>query len=383
MGEKEKKASTPNSKIQKYLSNFVDEIKQHISLGGKGGGLIGIDIGHSAIKVAQLHGSEEGKGHHLKKYASVSLSEGAIIEREVHKRDEIVEAIKEAISKADITGTEVCIGLSGENSITKKLQTAGGTIEEIEDQVVWESEHYLPFPVESAQIDIAILGENQGGGVDVIVAAAKNSLIEQFKSIVEDAGLKVKVIDLDILAVSNVVNLVVMDQFKNSDASVMILDIGAQKTNSIIYRKGILVYTKELNIGGNLITEEIQRCMGVNYQEAEDLKISSINSGGVPEEVETIIEEVSERIGEEISKIVTFYHQSISEESIANCIVTGGSSLVEKLIKKLKDLIKTEVVPLNPFNKITFDKKHIVEDDIEEITTKGVCAMGLAMRKTI
>ena len=52
----------------------------------------------------------------------------------------------------------------------------------------------------------------------------------------------------------------------------LFLILGAQKTEFIIYKNQTIVFTKEISVGGVMITEEIQRQMGVNYEEAEDFK---------------------------------------------------------------------------------------------------------------
>ena len=340
--------------------------------------LVGIDIGNSAIKVAKITGGP--KNYHVQKYASVPLSEGAIIECEIQKREEIVKAIVEAMARADIQETNVCIGMSGANTITKKLQVSDGTEEEIEDQVIWESEQYLPFDLEEVKISIYVLGENQSGGVDVVIGAAKNVAIGEIKEIVEQAGLKVKIIDLEIYALANVVEFVLADAIKGMECSWMVLDIGAQNTLAIIYRGQRIVYSKEVLMGGLFITEEIQRTMGVTYNEAEDLKSLSGKSQEFPQEVLDIVNRVLMNIFEEIKKIIDFYHNSTAGETIEKCFVTGGTLLLPMTLDYLKEVIDMEVQTLNPFEKITFNKKNIKED-IDDMALKSLVVIGLAMRR--
>ena len=340
--------------------------------------LVGIDIGNSAVKVAKITGSS--KKYHLQKYASVPLSEGAIIENEIQKKEEVVEAIIEAMTSADIKETNVCIGMSGSNTMTKKLQVSDGTEEEIEDQVIWESEQYLPFPLEEAKISIHIIGENQSGGVDVVVGAAREVAIKDIKEIVEAAGVKVKIIDLHVYALANVVEFILKDAAKDMNYSWMVLDIGAQNTLAIIYRGDRIVYSKEISSGSLLITEEIQRTMGVTYEEAEDLK--SLNKGAqeFPQEILDIINRVLQDIFDEIKKVIDFYHSSTAGETIENCFVTGGTALLPMTLDYIKEIIDIEAKVLNPFDKVTVSKKNIKED-IDEVALKCVAVIGLAMRK--
>ena len=339
--------------------------------------LVGIDIGNSAIKVAKITGGP--KKYHLQKYASLPLSEGAIIEYEIQKKDEVVEAIIEAVTAADIKDANVCIGMSGPNTITKKLQVSDGTEEEIEDQVIWESEQYLPFALEEAKISIHVIGENQSGGIDVVIGAARESSVKELKGIVEESGLKVKIVDLGIYALANVVEFVLHDEIKKMNYSWMALDIGAQNTLAIIYRGDRIVYSKEISMGGLLITEEIQRTMSVTYDEAEDLKSLNKDSQEFPQEVLDIVTRVLQNIFDEIKKVIDFYHSSTAGETIERCFATGGTLLLPMTLEYLKEVIEMEVNFLNPFDKITYSKN--IKEDMDEVALKSVVVIGLAMRR--
>ena len=135
------------------------------------------------------------------------------------------------------------IGLSGPNTVARKLQLAGGTLEEIEDQVSWEAEQYLPFPIEDSTVSFHVFGENEGGGVDILVAAAKNDVIQNFKALVEKTKLRAKIIDLNMIAATNVFEHVMKEKIDESTGgSWILLDLGAQKTQFVIYRNNAIAF---------------------------------------------------------------------------------------------------------------------------------------------
>ncbi|MDC1173810.1 type IV pilus assembly protein PilM [Bacteriovoracaceae bacterium] len=362
------------------ISNIIDSFKNMLSLGPKS--VFGIDIGLSAVKVAQIDisGSEEEPSYKLVKYASVALPEGAIIEDEIQKQEEIVEAIKEAVSTAGIKEKFACLGLTGPNTVVKHLQLPGGDEEEIEDQVLWEAEQYLPFDIENSSISFHNVGENEGGGLDVVVAAARNDIIQSFIELVEGAGFKVKIADLGMISVINAFEYIEADKFEEETDSYLVLDLGAQKTAFMIYKNGTVIFTKEINVGGVMITEEIQRQMGVNYIEAEDLKVTGDESGNLPEEILAIVDDVIEAFFSEIKKTMDFYVSSTSDESLASCFITGGSIQIPGILEGLEALLGVEVSVINPFEKMDYDSKKISEEEINDIAYRGVSVIGLAMR---
>lgn len=342
--------------------------------------VIGVDIGLSTVKVAEVIKLANGN-FKLIKYAAIALPEGSLIEDDIQKEEEIIEAIQDAFREAGISNPNVCIGLSGPNTLARKLQLPGGSLEEIEDNVMWEVEQYLPFSIEDSMVSFDVMRENEGGGVEVLVAGAKVNIVENFKDLIDKAGYRVKIVDMDLIAMTNVFEHLTDGQLETENTWLLV-DFGAQKTNFVIYKKGGIVFTKEMNIGGVIVTEEIQRQMGVNYIEAEELKIIGDENGNLPEEILEIIGDVLDAFFSEIKKTLDFYITQTSDESIQGCLVTGGTCLLPGLIDGLEELTGIEVSVLNPFERIEFDKRKFNEDDINSIAYTGVVALGLGMRSS-
>lgn len=360
------------------IQKLISDLKDKFNLGPKD--LIGVDIGQSAVKMAIVKKSGESN-YKLLNYVSTSLPEACIIEDEIQKEDEIIKAIEEGLKVLKTDRLIGCIGICGPNTIARKLQLAGGSLDEIEDQVSWEAEQYLPFPIEDSTLSFHVFGENEGGGVDVLVAAAKNDVIERFKLLVEKAKLRVKIVDLNIIAAANVFEFVLADKIEAEPGTWVLLDMGAQKTQLTLHRKNAIAFTKEINIGGAMITEEIQRQMGVNYQEAEILKTQGDAKGNLPEEVLVIVNEVKENFFQELKKTIDFYVTSSSDDNFKGCVITGGNSLIPGIAEGLESLLGIPVSVLNPFEKIDYEKKLFSDEEINKVAFTGVVAIGLAMRE--
>lgn len=355
------------------LKEQIDELLGKLSPGG----VVGIDIGSHSIKVCEVSGSP-GKVK-VDKFGVFMLSEAAIIEDEFQKPSEITEGIVEALKQANIKSKVVCIGLFGPNTMTKRLNTPEGTKEEIEDHVMWEAEQYITFGADESMIDFFILGENEGGGKDALVAAAKNELIENFTELMKPAKIQVKVVDLNVIALSNIFEEVAGDNLDEYSTGTLLLDFGAQSTKIIIYKRGGPIFTKEIPVGGGLITEEIQRQMGVSYEEAEDLKTTPDDNGNLPEEILNIINaQVDQQIAE-VRKNINFYVTQGSAEKVNYCFVTGGSSLLPGLLDKLSVVANVPVERLDIFSRVKIDEKKV--GNIEQVAAISPTVIGLAMRK--
>ena len=365
--------------INEKLEQFLEPIKDAFTIGSRR--FVGIDIGLSGVKMAEVSINSKGVVK-LLRYSYEPFSEGAIIEDEIIKEEEIRESILEAFGNLNIKNGIGAIGLAGPHVVTRKLQLAGGSDEEIDDQVSWELEQYIPFNIEDSATSYHVVGENVGGGIDVVIGAVRVDILDNFKNLFNKSGIKVKIVDTNMAAIINIFEYVIGErELLQSEGSYIILDFGAQRTEFIVYRGGSIVFCKEINMGGIVITEEIQRKMGVNYADAENIKIMGDQNGNLPEEVLTIIDDVMEVFFAEIKKTLDFYVQSTSDESFLKTYVTGGSSQIPGFLEGIEAMVETEVEILNPLNQIDYDRKHIKNDLLDYLTYTGVVAIGLAMRR--
>lgn len=341
------------------------------------GNVVGLDIGAHSIKVCELSGTS-GK-FKIERFGLFTLSEAALIEDEIQKPSEIIDGILEAMSQAGIKSKSVCLGLFGPNTMTKRLSAPEGTREEIEDHILWEAEQYITFGADDSQIDFSIIGENEGGGKDALVAAAKNDLVEGYSEVIKEAKYSVKLIDLNVIALSNVLEETLGADSEELEEGVLLLDLGAQSTKIVVYKRGGPIFTKEIPVGGSLITEEIQRQMGVSYEEAEDLKTTGDDKGNLPQEILNIINDQLDKQVSEIRKNINFYVTQGSAEKVNFCYLTGGSSLLPGIVERLREVTELEVERLDVLSKFKISTKFGGDED--HFCAISPVVLGLAMRK--
>jgi type IV pilus assembly protein PilM len=361
------------------LSSLTDQLKDLITklTSATSKQLIGLDIGVSSVKVAVMSGG--GKKFQIDSFASIDLAEAVIIEDEIQKKEDVVNAIVQAVNNLKTKTRSCCLGISGPNTMTKRLQVPEGTKEEMEDHITWESEQYIPFGVDDSEVAHQILGENEGGGSEALLVAARTDMIESYQEVAKEAKLMVKVVELKCIALSNIFEAMYAESMEElNEAGAILIDFGAQTTQVVVYRQGGPLLTKELNIGSGLITEEIQRQMGVSYDEAEDLKMNGDDSGNIPEEIVPIIDHHNKNLIEEIKKIVGYYVQP-GTERVEKIFITGGALHTLGLSEMLGSETNTEVIAMNPLESFAV-AKGIAEEQLETLSTSGVIALGLALR---
>jgi type IV pilus assembly protein PilM len=343
------------------------------------GNLIGIDIGLSSVKMCELSGS---KGRYtIEGFSIISLSEAAIIEDEIQKPEEIVGAIEMCYQRLQSKKKIVSLGIDGPNTMTKRMNVPDGSKDDIENNVLWEAEQFIPFGADESEMDYHIIGElaDEEDILDVLVVAAKIPVIEDFQNLVKLSGLNVKIVDLKSLALINSFSEAYRSDIDKHNDGVAIIDFGAQKTTIIVYKEGAPALSKEINFGGVLVTEEIQRQLGLSYAEAEEIKISGAADGQHPEDVVNIIRSHNEDMLQEIKKVLNFYISPGAQEQIYHVFITGGSSMLPNLKEDLADILELKVSRMKYTHQFNLSKFAAKNKDIIDLV--GGVALGLGMRK--
>jgi type IV pilus assembly protein PilM len=352
----------------------------------KGKLALGLDIGSTSVKMILL--KEQRKrgevGYALQSFGMKPLPPEAIVDGALMNSTAIVQAVQELMNELKIKNKEVAIGVSGHSVIIKKIQMPRMSQEELEESIQWEAEQYIPFDVKDVNIDTQILdsGANDATGqMDVLLVAAKKDMINDYTTVVSEAGLQPVVVDVDAFAVQNMFSA-------NYDIpekeTVVLINAGASVVNINIISNGITVFTRDVTIGGNQFTEEIQKQLNVSYEEAEALKIGGNRADAdavVPQEVERVLSSVAEQVAGEIQRSLDFYAGTAADANFTKVYISGGTAKIPALFKTIESRVGVPVEILNPFKKIEVDNRKFDPNFIMDVAPMAAVAVGLALRR--
>ena len=352
----------------------------------KGKLALGLDIGSTSVKMILL--KEQRKrgqvSYALQSFGMKPLPPEAIVDGALMNSTAIVQALQELMTELKIKNKEVAIGVSGHSVIIKKIQMPRMSQEELEESIQWEAEQYIPFDVKDVNIDTQILdagGNDATGQMDVLLVAAKKDMINDYTTVVSESGLQPVVVDVDAFAVQNMFasNYDVPDK-----ETVVLINAGASVVNINIISNGITVFTRDVTIGGNQFTEEIQKQLNVTYEEAEALKIGGTRGDSdavVPQEVERVLLGVAEQVAGEIQRSLDFYAGTAVDANFTKVYLSGGTAKIPALFKTIETRVGVPVEILNPFRKIDVDNRKFDPAFIMEVAPMAAVAVGLALRK--
>ena len=344
--------------------------------------MIGLDIGSSTVKAVELSSRGKGKEFELAHVGVARLAPEAIVQGAFLNSSAIVDAIREAIDTAKIKSKNAAAAVCGHSVIVKKVSLPVMTREELDEQIRWEAEQYIPFDVNEVNLDFQILDTSDGEGqMDVLLVAAKKDLIDDYVQVISEAGLTPAVIDIAAFAVENAFEA---NYDVRSDEVVALVNIGAQVVNINILIDGTPVFTRDITTAGNHYTEEIQKTLSISFEEAERIKLGGKKSEDsqevVPQEVEKAMQSVTETVIGEISRSLDFFSATSADSRIARVMLSGGSANVAGFQMAFQERTGLDVEILNPLARMLPNSK-LDPDTLDELAPSLGVSVGLALRQ--
>jgi type IV pilus assembly protein PilM len=347
----------------------------------RGRNALGLDIGTSSIKLVQL--KESKKGIQLASFSMAPLPSEAIVDGAVMNSGAVVDTIQAMVAAQKLKNRECALSISGHSVIIKKISLPAMTPEELDESIKWEAEQYIPFDVNDVYLDYQILQTRpEQGQMDVLLVAAKKEMVDEYASVAREAGLEPVVVGIDCLTIQQGFEL---NYGYPPGETIVLINIGASTVNINVVANGLTTFTRDIAMGGNQFTEELQKQLNVSYDEAEAYKLGGERGvdaeSVVPQEVERVVSAVSEQMASEIHRSLDFYMATSSEGRISRIYLSGGSAKIPALARTLENRIGVACELIDPFRGVQVDPKLFNLDYINQVRPLAAVVLGLGLRK--
>ena len=265
-----------------------------MALFGKKKGLVGLDIGSSAVKAVELKAGGKGRrrvpARQPRHGAAASRSHRG---RRDHGPGAVIDAIQRLFQTQKIKTTEVATAVSGNAVIVKKISLPRMTQEELAESIHWEAEQYIPFDIQDVALDYEVLEGGTGGNMDVLLVAVKKDKISDYTSVISQAGKSPQIVDVDVFALQNCYEV---NYGIDPGRVVALLNVGAAITNINIIKGATSIFNRDIAVG----RQPVHRChpkdLSLSFDQAETLKKGERVEGAAPENLRPMLQQVSESI---------------------------------------------------------------------------------------
>lgn len=341
------------------MLKLLEKFKPKIA---KEGFSTGIDLGASSIKIVKLKHAKEG----------IELCDYFI---EKASPTEAVQIIKDKIQEFSLK--KVNISVSGAQVIIRNANFPKMELTELKQALKFEAQKYIPFSVEEVNLDCYILKNDlPDNKMLILIGAVKKDFLNQRLKLLQETGVSIHLIDIDLLAALNAFNFNYADDEKIKHKAIALLNIGSIQSNLNIIEDGIPKLSRDINIAGNNITAKISELFKIDLKLAESLKQNPI-----PEKIEKInlaVELALTSLATEV-RVSFDYYESQSTTSVVKIFLSGGGCVHSGLKDKLSGMLDIEVDFWDPFTKIRIPES-IDNAKLKSLSSQLGVAVGLALR---
>ncbi len=240
-----------------------------------GGVFVGIDIGAHAIKAVEVKGF--GPGLTVTALNSMKTPAGAIQAGRIMDPKALGAALKSFLQKNGIRGSKVIASVAGvDGVVVRVIEVPRMTPTELKEAMRYEVERSIPFAITDVEMDYQAIDDGPvtdatNPNMEVLFAAAQRDLINRQLTMYQAAGLDVKAVDIEPLAVGRAI--VDLSKKGLGNKNVVVVNAGASVTEVAIFKNGILRFPRSIPIAGDNFTRAISDQLGLTMEAAEDEKL--------------------------------------------------------------------------------------------------------------
>ena len=357
-----------NSSLSDLSKKFSDFFSSKISkINATTEEVVGIDISHEAIHVAQASKKSDEKWI-LDKFSYRFLDQTKIKENLLDTPDYLVSEITLALANANITTKNVALSIPVTSAIIRVVTSPLMTEEELKNAVetnsLWENLIQLSDNLNDYSIFHQVINRDTAKNLmDILFVASKLSDVNGYSALFKKAGLNPIIIDVRCFTLKNAVDersktRLLFKESKEIEPQSAILEFGLEENYLIIIHNSIPIITD------------------IFLRPQEKSILTSVTENNIPQEAEDLIRRYTLQIKQAIADYETKFQSKISDIKIITSLKN-----YEVFMKMFKNnILNIGVNILDPLSEVTVPEYNKEKTDIKN-KSPFTSAIGLAYRK--
>ena len=340
-----------------------------------------VDFGAGSLKLAEFEIDEAG-GLRLKNFAIKPLGlEGS---QEASRERIILQALQETLLEKGIKSKNVNVCAPGFHVFSKFVKLPPVDAAKVGQIIQYEAQQNVPFPLSEVVWDYQILGAAASGELEVLLVAIKSEIVEGLFRVAAQSKLKLQLCDASPAALCNAFRY----NYPDLEDCTMLLDIGAKTSNLLFFEKG-KVFSRSINLGANIITQDFATEAKLKFDEAEKIKIAEgfVSLGGAYEEPENVNQAAISKIARQfmtklhiqVNQTMQFYRGQQGGTAPQRLFLSGGASIMPYTAQFFAEKLNVPVEYFNPFRNAQIDPSVNLEELSRVAHSMGE-VVGLGLR---
>lgn len=351
---------------------------------------LGLDINDSSVKVIQFKTTP--KKQEVISYGLAALPEGIVQEGEIKKPEDLLAIVKDLFKNTkggEIKTRYGCCSLPEEKSFVRLVSLPLMGEKELKEAIKWVAETEIPMKLNELYLGWELIEEHLGNDdeehIDVLLTASPKQMVDDYINFLKELNL----IPILTAVKSTLVvkGLIKKPKHNNHDDPIIIVDIGAIRTNFIIFNGKSLYFTSSVKIAGNTFDQALAQELKMEHGEARKIKENfGLNKEEKQGQIFDALVPPLTGLTEEINKVLEYYkehniHQK-EQLTIKKVVLCGGGALLKGISPHLESALNLNVELGNPwinFDNIDLTPKNKLPIIPKEASLAYTAAIGLAL----
>ncbi|MDX1394845.1 MAG: type IV pilus assembly protein PilM [Gemmatimonadota bacterium] len=333
---------------------------------------VGLDVGSGYIKAAVIDHSKDAP--QLEKIAVSPLEGDAIVDGDIVDPGLVADAISSMFEREKIDQRDVVIGVGGRDVIIKLIKMDRMEEEEAREVIPWEAEQHVPFDMDNVQLDFEITDpDGDGLQMTVLLVAAKRELIETRISLLQQAGLNPRTVDVEAFALHNALEV----NYPNAmDGITALVNIGHDTTTVNVLDNGVPVLTRDLTFGTRGLILDLQRERSLTAEQAEAVLRGESDNAALRD----FLVERSQEVARGVERAAAFLETDEIGLGVGRLYLCGGGVGVPSLSEVLAERLGVETHIASAFERIQVKADAVDYMQLQEMAPMLMLSVGLGLR---
>jgi type IV pilus assembly protein PilM len=240
-------------------------------------------------------------------------------------------ALGEMVEGLKAKGLPLRLTLPAQSTFSRMVKLPAMSGADLQQTVMFEAKQNIPYPLEEVVWDHRIVYETQAHEPEVLIAAAKTDLLEEWTAAVSGSGLHPSGIELATIALYNAFRF----NYGEPEGCTLLIDLGARTTNLLFIEPGKF-FIRTISSGGGSLTSAVSKEFAEPFTMAEGRKRSTgfIGQGSnfaEPDDPDQarlakVLRNAATRLHAEVTRSISFYRSQQGGAAPQRVLLCGNGA---------------------------------------------------------
>ncbi|MEG0545997.1 MAG: pilus assembly protein PilM [Oscillospiraceae bacterium] len=285
---------------------------------GKIKSVIGFEVDSTEIRAIEI--TRSGGAFSILACGKSPIAEGIIEEGFIRDADAFTIALSELLQSGKFKATDAVVGVNNENVIMRYASFPQVPDDKLRNMVLLQAQEFIPIPVQEMEIDYVIAGngvnDDEQPIVNVLLVAARRSMLEQMINIFSASKLQVNEIESSVLSMTRAAQKVA------GGKNFALLNLTDDMLNFLVVKN-----------------DDISMVRSITIPERAADAVANLFKNADEDITEDEIDTVGAMLGSETSSSVSYYSMQSGIEPIENIYFMANTTKRQDLVTRITDIV--------------------------------------------